>query len=287
VRSESEMLQFILAYARQHDEVRAVVMNGSRANPNVRPDPFQDYDIIYFVREVAPFVHNPEVPAYFGEMMILQMPEHMGTPPPTDDGHECYLMQFMDGNRIDLSFYSLEELPHKLEDSLTIVLLDKDGLLGEVPLPSELSYLPQKPTAKAFDDCCNEFWWLNPYVAKGLWRDELTYAHDMLDAYLREQLMKMLTWYCGMKCNFQQSVGKLGKRLKDHLSAEQWALLERTYANAQPDQTWEALFAIGELFRQVARPVAQTFDFHYPTEEDRKVSEYIKQIRATEKLPPE
>jgi len=284
MRSESEMIQLILEYARQHDEVRAVVMNGSRANPNVCPDPFQDYDIIYFVRQVEPFRNNPAIPAYFGEIMILQMPEHMGDPT-TKDEHECYLMQFMDGNRIDLSFYSLKELPRKLEDSLTIVLLDKDGLLSEVPPPSEKSYLPQRPTAKAFDDCCNEFWWLNPYVAKGLWRDELTYAHDMLDAYLREQLMKMLTWYCGMNCDFQQSVGKLGKRLKDHLSAEQWALLESTYANAQPDQTWEALFVMGELFRQVAHPVADTFGFHYPDEEDRKVSDYIRRIRAMERSP--
>ena len=52
---------------------------------------------------------------------------------------------------------------------------------------------PSQPTAKAFDDCCNEFWWLNPYVAKGLWRDELIHAKYMLDTHMREQLLKMLT----------------------------------------------------------------------------------------------
>ncbi|MCX5973532.1 MAG: aminoglycoside 6-adenylyltransferase, partial [Coprothermobacterota bacterium] len=33
---------------------------------------------------------------------------------------------------------------------------------------SEGSYFPQPPTAKAFADYCNEFWWVCPYVAKGL-----------------------------------------------------------------------------------------------------------------------
>jgi aminoglycoside 6-adenylyltransferase len=75
-------------------------------------------------------------------------------------------MQFLDGNRIDLSFYALEQVNLIIKDSLSLVLLDKDNLIGELPPPSEAGYLPQKPSAKSFDDCCNEFWWLNPYVAK-------------------------------------------------------------------------------------------------------------------------
>ncbi|NTU65427.1 MAG: aminoglycoside 6-adenylyltransferase, partial [Chloroflexi bacterium] len=186
MRSEKEMLDLILTYAREHDEVRAVVMNGSRVNPNAKKDPFQDYDIVYYVRDVEPFRRNLDVVKYFGEIMILQTPEDMADPPPEGDGHYAYLMQFMDGNRIDLSFDALHQTDVTLKDSLSLVLLDKDNLLGELPPPSDAGYLPRPPTAKAFDDCCNEFWWLNPYVAKGLWRDELTYAKYMFDTHMRD-----------------------------------------------------------------------------------------------------
>jgi aminoglycoside 6-adenylyltransferase len=160
------------------------------------------------------------------------------------------------------------------------VLLDKDNLLGELPPPSDAGYLPQPPTAKAFDDCCNEFWWLNPYVAKGLWREELTYAKFMFDTHLREELLKMLRWYVGVQTDFQRSPGKLGKYLKGQIGADLWALLERTYSDAQLDNVWEALLSMDDLFRQIAKLVAEHFGFNYPAQDDSRVSAFVRHIRS-------
>jgi aminoglycoside 6-adenylyltransferase len=204
----------------------------------------------------------------------------MVDPPAEGDGHYAYLMQFMDGNRIDLSFYTLNRVDVTTGDSLSLVLLDKDNLLRELPPPSDAGYLPQPPTAKAFDDCCNEFWWLNPYVAKGLWRDELTYAKYIFDMYMREQLLKMLKWYYGVQTGFQKSPGKLGKYLKGQLDAELWALLEHTYSDAQLDYIWEALFSMDDLFRQIATVVADHFKFNYPEQDDCRVSNYVRHVRS-------
>ena len=54
MRSEQEMLDLILETARNDERIRAVIMNGSRANPNALRDPFQDFDIVYLVTETAP-----------------------------------------------------------------------------------------------------------------------------------------------------------------------------------------------------------------------------------------
>ena len=282
MRSEQEMIELILNFARRNDDIRAVIMNGSRVNPNAPKDPFQDYDVVCLVRSVEPFRRNPDIGHYFGEIMILETPEDMLDPPPENDGGYGYLMQFMDGNRIDLGFYPIEDARRCVSDTLTVVLLDKDHLIGELPPPTDLGYVPQRPTPKAFADCCNEFWWLNPNVAKGLWRNELTYARHMLDTLMREQLMKMLTWYFGVQTGFGRAPGKLGKYLKGQIDDRLWALLERTYADARPDHTWDALFAMGELFREVAHPVACSFGFTYPEQDDANVSAYIRRIQ---KLP--
>ena len=280
MRSDKEMLELILKVAENDEDIRAVIMNGSRVNPNAKKDPFQDYDIVYFVPDVEPYKRNREFIKPFGELMILQTPEDMGDPPPEDDGHYAYLMQFLDGNRIDLSFYSLEKIRERITDSLTVVLLDKDGIIPELPPPDDRDYLPESPTARQFDDCCNEFWWVSPYAAKGLWRDELTYAKQILDVYVREQLMKMLTWYVGIQTGFQRSPGKMGKYLKQFLDPEMWKLLESTYADSQPDHTWDALLAMSELFRQTGRYVASHFGFEYPEQEDKNVSQYLRHIRT-------
>ena len=100
MRSEQEMLELILNNAKSDDRIRAVMMNGSRVNPKAQRDIFQDFDIIYFVNDLDSFTNDHTWIEIFGEIMILQMPEDMEAPPPMNDGHFAYLMQFTDGNRI-------------------------------------------------------------------------------------------------------------------------------------------------------------------------------------------
>lgn len=280
MRSEQEMLELILNTAKTDDRVRAVIMNGSRANPRAARDIFQDFDIVYIVTEVDSFRDDCDWIDRFGERMILQTPEEMEDPPARNDGSFSYLMQFADGNRIDLTLFPIAKLNELEKDSLSLLLLDKDGIIESLAHPSESDYLPKPPTAKAFSDCCNEFWWVCPYVAKGLWREEIIYAKYMLDRPIREQLMKMLTWYVGVKTEFSRNPGKLGKHFKHYLEPELWAMLEKTYSDADYENTWVALYMMCELFRLVANLVAQRFGFDYPQGDDESVSAHLKHVRS-------
>jgi aminoglycoside 6-adenylyltransferase len=283
MRSEQEMLELIVNTAQDDDRIRAVIMNGSRANPNAPRDIFQDFDILYLVTDVASFRDDPNWIERFGEIMILQMPEAMGDPPPANDGGFAYLMQFADGNRIDLGLFPIDKLHELEEDSLSRLLLDKDGIFKPFAAPSDRDYLPRPPTAKAFEDCCNEFWWVCPYVAKGLWREELVYAKYMFDQVVREQLMKMLTWYVGIETQFSCNPGKFGKYLKQYLEPELWDMLQKTYADAGYDSTWDALFAMCALFRRIAIRVAEHFGFDYPHGDDERVSAHLEHVRLLPK----
>jgi aminoglycoside 6-adenylyltransferase len=280
MRSEHEMLDLIIKTARNDERVRAVVMNGSRVNPKAPKDFFQDYDVVYLVTEKESFLADPGWIKVFGELMILQLPDEMSDPPPEGRGlYYGYLMQFADGNRIDLSLFPVDKVDQLEQDSLTLTLLDKDGVLPNFPPPNDSGYMPKPPSAKAFFDCTNEFWWVSPYVAKGLWRREIVYARHILDVYVREQLDKMLAWYVGMCSGFQKSPGKLGKYLESCLEPELWQLLLSTYSDADYARTWEALFAMGELFRRIAIPVAQHFGYSYPHGDDQRVSAHLRHIR--------
>ena len=104
MRSEREMLDLILDTARADDRIRAVIMNGSRTDPDAPRDIFQDFDIVYVVTDVAPFANNRPWIERFGPQMIVQLPDATGDPAP-EEGSFAYLMQFADGNRIDLTLY--------------------------------------------------------------------------------------------------------------------------------------------------------------------------------------
>lgn len=279
MRSEQEILELILDIAKGDERIRAVILNGSRANPKAPRDIFQDFDVVYIVTDVLPFKRNPVGIERFGELMIMQMPDDMGDLFPSEDGSFAYLMQFTDGIRIDLTIYPLAKINGMPRDSLSMLLLDKDGIIAPFPPASESDYLPQKPTAKEFADCCNEFWWVCTYVAKGLWRDEIIYAKSMLDQVVRVQVMQMLTWSIGMKTQFSSNPGYLGKHFEQYLESDLWDLLLDTYADASIENTWNALFMMCDLFRKVAIPIAEQFGYDYPLEDDNKVRAHLEHVR--------
>ncbi len=276
MRTEKEMMEIILNTAKDDEHIRAVIMNGSRANPNAKQDPFQDYDIVYYVTDITPYIHNLEWRKRFGEIMIMQTPN----PPSANHYHFTILMQFTDGNRIDLNIRDLSKRNEIGYDSLSIVLLDKDGIIPALPHPNESNYLPAPPSAQSYLDCCNEFWWVSVYVAKGLWREEITYAKGLMDQVIREQLMMMLTWYAGVQSGFAINIGKFEKNLNSCLEPEIWDELMKTYSDSEIDRTWCALETSCVLFRKIAVQVAEHFGYAYPYDDDRRVFGHLRHVRG-------
>ena len=279
MRTEQEMMELILGFAREDERVRAVVLNGSRANPDAPRDCFQDYDIVYAVTDVEPFVRDRSWIGRFGEILIMQTPDEMTLSPREPRPGFAFLMLFADGNRIDLTLWPIDRIGERPEDSLSVLLLDKDGAIGELPPPSVRGHLPEPPSAARFRECCNEFWWVGTYVAKGLWRRELPYAKAMLEGPVRAMLIRMLAWYVAEMSDGRADPGKEGKYLERHLPPVMWAKLAQTYPDGDYGRIWDALFAMGELFRTAALAVAERRGFAYNRREDENVTAYLKRVR--------
>lgn len=279
-RSEEEMMSLILDFAREDDRVRAVWMNGSRANPSAPRDCWQDFDIVYAVTDMASFLASDGWVDRFGTRVIMQTRRDQVEFDDETDFSDwfIYLMQFTDGNRIDLSLVPLERAEAAfLEDRMCVPLLDKDGRLPAIPPSTDEDYWVKPPTARQFHNCCNEFRWVSTYVAKGIWREELPYAHEMLDHYTREALIQMLEWEAGVRTDFLLSTGKCGKYLERFLPAEEWKLYRETYCGSGYGEIWDALFAMHQLFARSSRFVAAAFGFPIDVDEERRVLAYLSE----------
>ncbi|AZS15567.1 aminoglycoside 6-adenylyltransferase [Paenibacillus lutimineralis] len=283
MRSEQEMMDLILDFAGNDERVRAVGMNGSRTNPNVPKDMFKDYDIVFMVTDMDSLIMDKNWMDCFGGRIIMQTPEDMDLFPPELDGNFSYLMLFSDGNRIDLTLCPIEKKDNwNNSDKLSIVLLDKDQSLPNLPAPSDEDYWLRRPSAAFYADCCNEFWWISTYVAKGLWRQEITYAMDHLNMNLRPMLIKMLEWKVGIDTNFSLSTGKNGKYLEKYLSKQNWLALMSTYPEGTYEGVWRALFALLDLFRSTSKEVAERLNYYYPYDDDRNVTAYLMRVQRLE-----
>ena len=240
MRTEKEMYDLILDIAKNDERIRAIYLNGSRTNPNVPKDIFQDYDVVYVVTETLPFIEDKDWIKRFGEILYMQYPDEHPDYPSDKENFYGWLMQFTDGNRIDLH---VETIGHAQEnimnDSLCKVLLDKDNCLPEILPSSDKNYWIHKPTLEQYLCSCSEFWWCLNSVAKGLWREEIPYVQDMLNFVVRKQLEKMLAWKVGVMTNFSVSVGKSAKYMYKWLSEQEWKKYLQTYCGADVEAVWQ------------------------------------------------
>jgi aminoglycoside 6-adenylyltransferase len=280
MRTETEMMDVIMMTAKEDERIRAVYMNGSRTNPNAPKDIFQDYDIVYVVTRTAPLIEDKRWLKSFGELLMIQEPDQNDRMSGNDKDFTMsygYQMLFKDGNRIDLQLQAIDcAIERYLGDKLTIVLLDKDGCLPPIGEPTDLDYHVKKPTEGRYFSCCNNFWWCQQNIAKGLWRDELPYAKFMFENVVRHELDDMVSWWIGTQTNFKVSSGKLGKYFKDYLPDLYWEMYKASYADGNIENIWDAVFTAGVLFRTLARESAVALSYTYPEKDDRNMTIYLK-----------
>jgi len=277
MRTEQEMINTILSIAKRDERVRILTLEGSRTNINIPKDEFQDYDITFFVTDMKSYISNDDWLNQFGNIIMMQKPEDMELFPPEEKGFS-YLMLFDDYNKIDLTLLPLEDLDDYLKgDKLKKVLLDKDCRIKRDIVPTDVDYHVRKPTAREYDDCCNEFWNVTLYVVKGLCRREILFAIDHLNKILRPELLRMMSWKVGIETGFALSLGKNYKFLDKYIPEDLWNRLLSTYRMDSCENVWKSLLTCHELFREVSKEVAKILNFTYPVY-DKNVTRYTEDM---------
>ena len=282
---DHDVIHTLVEMGKRYEEIRAVVLTSTRANPDTPVDLFSDYDVIFYVTGISRFTEKDDWFETLGPVLVV----FRDTIPDSD--HPCYtrLVMYESGDRIDYSISPLEQLkaacdaatlPYYLDVGYE-VLLDKDGLTAGLKPPTYQAHIPTKPTAAEYAALVNDFWWESIYVAKHLWRDDLMPAKYMLEACVKHYyLQKMLEWLVEIEKDWQWKPGIFGKGLKKVLDPETYQELVDTYTGGEPEEVWQALYRTCALFRKASIKVGEALGYPYPHELDRKVSAYHKAVQA-------
>lgn len=276
MRTELEMISLIKYLALKDENVRAAYLEGSRANPRIPKDIFQDYDVVYIVNSTKPYREDKKWIMQFGEILYMQYPEDSVLYPSDIKNYYGWLVQFKDGNRLDLHVSTKEYALSHLE--LYQILLDKDGILPSPRETTDQRYWIKRPCEAEFESACSEFWWSLNNIAKGLWRDEIPYVMDMINLVSRPQLIQLLNWKIGFETNFSVSTGKSSKYMKNYLTQTEYNRFLKTFSSAEAESIWVSVFEMCDLFQFAAEQVSNLANFSL----DRTLTEnslsYLKHI---------
>jgi aminoglycoside 6-adenylyltransferase len=284
---QDDVFNKLIQWAEQHETVRAILLTSTRAVPNATVDFLSDYDVILIVEDIQPFFEDRSWLEDFGEVLVVYW-DPLYPDPEYGSEKTANVTQYADGLKIDFTLWPVEYLQKIVQapalqpelDAGYRVLLDKDNLTREMKPPTYKAYIPTRPTNEAYQLLINDFFTDVPYMAKCLLRGELLPAKWCLDYDMKHvHLRPMLEWRMGVEHNWSVPTGSLGKVLKKRLPPEIWSELENTYAGANTQDNWEALFRTITLFRRVGMEVGEGLGYKYPLELDQRVTAFVQRMQ--------
>ena len=274
---DDDILKILLSYAKNDENIRAVLMEGSRAYGKV--DQYSDYDIVYVTRSSEQYFNGAILSFLtdkFGEITVTQTPDN-------GDPHDVYthLIQFASGLRIDLTFNSLEFLSRVPLESATVVLMDKDEMFAGAAPPSDADFWLKCPSAEEFRNHCNEFWWCSPYVTKAVARGQTLHALEILGERVRKEYALMLSYLVGVRNNWERvNPGKHYTNAKCMLSLNEvhyYEDLMNSYVHANGEEIKIALDILMRKYDTLAETIAGALDYTYDSSEAEKTMKFIQE----------
>lgn len=280
MRSEKEMFSLFDRIASEDDRIRVMTLEGSRVNPHVSPDIWQDYDITFLVTETDSFKRSDEWLGIFGDLVFMQKPEAMSLyPPGIPDGWFSYLMLFRDGIKIDLTLIDIscaEE--YFASDPLIRVLVDKDRIAPKLPDPSDNIFRVACPPEIHVWDCANEFYCCSTYVQKALFRAELQTVRQHFEDLIHPELLRMLSWLAGARNGFPINTGKYHRWLYRYLTDDEQTMLAAAYGTGDLASGENAFENALDLFEKALSEVCERLGYRNPGYHDA-VTGYMNALK--------
>ena len=248
------LLAAVADWARETEDVRAVVLVGSHARRDTPADRWSDLDLLLFLDEPERYVDDDAWVARFGSPVLTFL-----DPTSVADRVERRVL-YDDGVDVDfplLPVSSAREVAGLPGVGTVLsrgyrVLHDEIGV-GDVLANAAVPEPAEPPDAAAFAQLATDFWHHALWAAKKLRRGEVFTAISCLDGYLKWRLLTMLEWHA-------RAVDPTADTWHDGRFLERWAdpgalaALERAYAHYD--------------LRDVARALWETIDLFHGLEEE-------------------
>lgn len=240
-------LAALVAWARAHDDVRALVLVGSLARVDVPADEWSDVDAVAFVDDPARYLEDGGWVAELGRPLLTFVePTAVGSISERrvllEGGIDVDVVPVpaaVDGELLREAAVVFRRGYRVLHDEIGIAQR-LDGLAG--PEPPE-----QPPGAAELDQLCDDLWYHGVWTAKKLRRGELWTALECLDTYLRYRLLALLRW----RAQLDGRAPWHGVRFAETWAGEPRAVLAATFAGYDEAAAGRALWGLLDLARRL------------------------------------
>ncbi len=275
--SYEDIIERVVSWAEYKEDIRAIVIIGSRARSNVPADKWSDLDLVIFALDPSIYIKDTKWVKGIGEPKIVFLEK-------TAVGNELEVRVLFDGG-LDVEFAMIPAVFLKGDISLFAdvasrgmrVLLDRDGVFSNIEFNSiKIKHNP--PDEFKFQNTIKDFWYHAVWTAKKLLRGELWVAKSCCDGHMKDILLRMIEWYSLSKHGWDYDVWHRGRFLEQWADKKVLDELKNVYAYYVRDDVKKALFNTMNLFREISRETAKNLGYTYPLSEDEYATKLVEEL---------
>lgn len=271
MRKSEEVMKKILAIAKNEPRIRTVFQSGSRVNPKIKRDRMQDYNIIFGCSDLASFFGDKEFLDQFGPAVFTYRPE-------SPIGQLDYYILLENGTSLDLKFYPIEKITDLTSrETLLILLIDKDNLITQLPVSSDIGYRVTRPSKNEFEEICNLFFFQTISLLPSLYRGEPVRTRNDFHK-LHQTLSTMAGWHLADGEDYQIDLGKENRFILDYMDED----LKEDYLSSMPssgfEENWQAFLVSLSLFRRFGLALSSSLGYDYPREKDVAINQRAREV---------
>jgi aminoglycoside 6-adenylyltransferase len=269
--------QEICAWAKERDDVQALVVIGSRARTSYPADAWSDLDLILFVTNPEAFSKDAAWLSQFGEIWLQ-------TSKMTGIGDPEWLVLYAEGLKVD---FLLAPVTGSLVEMLygpkylfvtrrgVRVLLNKQGE-ENLEIPPDWRYEEwRRPTEADFTAVLNQFWLSAFRAATMLRRSELWRAKMIIDSDLRQMLLDLLEWQAKAVNGDDYEIWHDGRFLQEWADPQATKALPEIFAQFDKTGSSHALLQMIDLGDKLGKETARHWRYHYPAATAMRIREWI------------
>ena len=276
------MTAAVVDWAREREDVRALLVVGSQARANVPADRWSDLDVILIVDDPEPYAEDPSWIREFGQPVLTFLED-------TPVGQRERRVLYESGEDVDFPLFSVTalELLEQSENAAHLlargyrVLIDRIALAERLARVAAASEQPPPPTQRDFTQLASDFWYHALWSAKKLRRGEVFTAKGCLDGYMKTRLVTLLEWHA-------RAIDPSVDTWHDGRFLERWAdpgalaALEKAFAHYDVRDVARGLWETIDLWQGLEEETASRLGFELALDHPdlrRRVAEIVPDPR--------
>lgn len=286
----TRLIERIVAWAGQDENVRAIIVIGSRARTNHAADEWADLDVILAAADTAPYWQTDGWLRQIGDQWLTFV-----TMTPDGRSYERRVL-FAGGLDVDFALNDVAalrgalagEVPGDIADTIhrgIRVLVDKDDLGALLQNKSITPPQPQPPDEAVFHNLVNDFWYHTLWTAKHLRRGELWWAKACCDMHLKGLLLQMLEWHARATRGLGVDTWLRGRFLEEWADPRALLDLQNAFAHYDEADMWQALLTTMALFDWLEGESAAAWNFRRPIAGETRTAALVRQLHSEQSRP--